>query len=166
MDNSTYKKKREYKRETVCNTLESLLERVQIMNGIQGNWDDIRSFADVNDMIIFGSFVNSDKEKVHDLDICVTLDYSKVLSIFPEHRKVMGMAARLAPDSYSGISRLFWYSTGPLKYLQSKSPIISFSGDNVNNLTGRKVKIIENGVILEDNLKMIFAENNYKSKVR
>lgn len=59
-------KKREYKRETVERVFEELKERVMLVN-YQGH---IRK---VKDVIVFGSFINTDKPKIHDLDVVFVL---------------------------------------------------------------------------------------------
>ena len=157
-------KGREYKRETVCKALEGFLDRCMELNQIDWDEDDILSYRNITDITVFGSFVNSNKEKVHDLDIHIVwalTDFAKSM----DSRERMVLASRLAPYGTNYIISCFWEQEGCARFLKNRSPILSLdSQDDINQLEGRKVKIMENGVILEDNLKMIFKENNYKPK--
>lgn len=158
-------KNREYKRDTVCKALEGFLQRCMELNSVEGDENDIRSFRNITDVTLFGSFVNSNKEKVHDLDIHIVWDLTDFAKSL-DSRERADMIYSLSPSGENMVIRVCWDQEGCARFLKNRSPIIAMdSQDDINQLTGRKVKIMENGQILFNNLYQIFAENNYKPMI-
>lgn len=163
MENKGYKKSREFKRKTVCKTLEDFLIRCEILKTFKKDKNNALSYYNVKDVVVFGSFVNSDKEKVHDLDLNIVLEKSDLTKSM-SREELASVAYRLAPDNCNMVLKVFWLSEAVYKYLKNKSPIISVNVEDINQLSGRKVKVIENGVLCLENIKTIFHENGYKSE--
>lgn len=157
MGKDNYKKVREYKRDTVCRTLIGFLERCHAFNN--GEVGEFESNYIVKNAVIFGSFVNSQKEKVHDLDINVemgpTTKGKKMTS------REFFMYAAKAPKSFGVMHKLAWASDCGPRYIKASSPIISINEDELDWLSGRKVQIIKNGKIIKKNVIAILRENNY-----
>lgn len=163
--NKGYKKSKEYKRETACKALEVFLERCISMNEMQTDSENIISYMNVKDVTLFGSLVNSNKTMVHDVDINVVFEKSPLGNSIP-HDELLHIAVNLAPSNMNMVLKFYWLTEGCSRYLANKQGILSVNTEDINQLTGRKVKIMENGQILLDNLHQVFAENNYKSTIK
>ena len=158
MDNSNYKKVREYKRDTVCKILIGFVERCEAAN--KGEAGKVESYYTVKNASVFGSFVNSEKEKVHDLDINVEMGFSKKGEKMTE-QELVDLACEYAPQRLGFIDKLFWVRSSVLRYVKASSSIISLSLDDIDQLTGRKVQIVKDGKIIKKNVIAILKKNNY-----
>lgn len=162
MEQNTYKKIREYKRDTVCKTLIEFLERCKMMNSNSLGVDHVGAYCNIKEATIFGSFVNSDKEKVHDLDIHLVLARSEYCGNLDDKERNR-IAMKFAPAGADFITQICYLFIGSEKYLKNKSPILSLdTGDDVEDLTGYKVKIIDEYEFLTDNIQKVFDDNHYE----
>ena len=64
-------KKREYKRSTCMERLKELLLRAEDINADRA---DYKYLNHIQEIILFGSLINTEKQKVHDIDIYVVWD--------------------------------------------------------------------------------------------
>lgn len=64
-------KKRVYKRETCTETIKGLVQRAVDVNEDKA---DYHYYNKIKDLILFGSYVNTDKDRIHDVDICLISD--------------------------------------------------------------------------------------------
>ena len=103
-------KKKLYKRETVKKHLKELIERVKLF---QSGEADLPYPDKIEELIIFGSYVNSDREKIHDLDIFLELN---------EDRSSWQSFAEIYLKGNSSYSRDFltWLSRLPYYYLLAR----------------------------------------------
>ena len=69
-------KKKEYKRTTCKEKLKELLERAQNVNDGKA---DYNYYNKISTIILFGSLIGTDNEKVHDIDLCVISDDNRLL---------------------------------------------------------------------------------------
>jgi len=80
-------KKTEYKRETCREKIREIVKRAEEINN---GTADYKYYNRIKEMILFGSLVNSDKEKVHDIDILVIWDDNRELGgkFHKEHPRI------------------------------------------------------------------------------
>lgn len=90
-------KKRLYKRETAASAAESLIARIEAINN---GTADYKYYNRIESVILFGSFVNSNKSHIHDLDVLVIHDDDrKLMNKF--HEEHLGMYADFVEDIFS-----------------------------------------------------------------
>ena len=70
-------KKEEFRRDTCIEKLKGLITRAEEINTGKA---DYKYYNRIREMVLFGSLVNTDKEKVHDIDILVMWENNKKLS--------------------------------------------------------------------------------------
>ena len=79
-------KKREYLRATCEKKIVEFVERAYLINAGKA---DYRYYNRVQDIILFGSMVNTEKDTVHDIDLCVrSTDDRKLMQRFYEENAV------------------------------------------------------------------------------
>ena len=85
------------KRETAADAAEALIHRIDAIN--KGS-ADYPYYNRIEAVILFGSFVNSDKPRIHDLDVLVIHDDDrKLMKKF--HEEHLGMYADFVEDIFS-----------------------------------------------------------------
>ena len=142
-------KKRLYKRETVEKIFNELRERVMFVN-YNGH------IQKVKDVIVFGSFINSDKSMVHDLDVLYVL--------YPRDHKNDRLERQIAANRmferrpFSNVSyfELSYYPENEVYwYLKNKNGIISLhSGSDIKAAVYQKhVYLMKDGEYLYEPLE-------------
>lgn len=156
-----YKKVREFKRDTVCRTLVDFLNRCYVMNSNELDDTEAAAYYNIKDLTVFGSFVNSDKEKVHDLDVHLVLERSELCSEM-SYEEIEDFSLVSIPKTGDFVGTLYWLEVGSLNYLKNSSPILSLdTEDDVEELSGTKVKLIEDYEFNKENIKKIFEDNKF-----
>ena len=90
-------KKQLYKRETAADAAESLIDRIEAINN---GTADYKYYNRIESVILFGSFVNNDKPRIHDLDVLVIHDDDRVL-MGKFHAEHVGLFYDFVEDLYS-----------------------------------------------------------------
>jgi predicted nucleotidyltransferase len=148
-----YKKVKEYQRSIACRHLAEFLLRCKTLNGLKDT-SCPESYFKIKEATVFGSLVNSNKEKVHDVDIHIVIEKE-----IPQEE--INLLMSIAPKSYSNFNKLIWVHTIGERYLKGSSSVLSLdSQDSIMDLTGKKIKIIDNYKFLYDNINSIFKSNN------
>lgn len=82
-------KKVEYRRDRCKEKIRSLLQRAEEINTGKA---DYNYYNKIKDIILFGSLVNTDKERVHDIDILVVWEDNrdKMMQFYLEHPNMFG----------------------------------------------------------------------------
>ncbi len=140
-------KKREYKRETCKKRLSDLVRRVDDINN--GN-ADYKYYNKVKDVILFGSLINTDKDKIHDIDLYVIWDDNRKLST-----KFNKENSSIINEKFQDmISQLFgeWYLA--LRYIKGGCGIFSIHS-NVSEPIDSMMKIVESD-------KHVYLVSDYK----
>jgi len=104
--------------------LKELLKRVEIVNK-QKHWPNI-----IKKVHVFGSYINTTKEKIGDLDVMIVTDRKKNWDVLDkkyiaEQRKIKKFK--------SFIDQLFCPSEDMLKFIKNRSRGISLCGDRLND---------------------------------
>ena len=110
-------KNRPIRRETADRLLQGLQQRI-----LEINSDDSYAFV-VERAVVFGSYVNTDRDILGDLDIGVLLS-----DRFGDDETVQDMAEERARGRYRGkrwVEEVIWPQTEILRYLRNGSPHIS-----------------------------------------
>ena len=90
-------KAREYKRENCVEAVKELVTRAVEINTGKA---DYQYYNRIKEIILFGSLVNSDKEKVHDIDIClISEDNRELMRRF--HSEHVGLFSDYVTDLFS-----------------------------------------------------------------
>ena len=78
-------KKKMYKRVAAAKAARELIPRIEAINNDNA---DYHYYNKIKDVILFGSFVNTDQDMVHDLDVCVVHDDDRDLldKFYRQHR--------------------------------------------------------------------------------
>lgn len=131
---------REYKRKTICNALTKLCERVIAVN--EGT-ADLPYPQRIKKVIVFGSFINSTKETVHDGDIYIEVDENR--------DKWRDFAQKYGNRNGNYIDYLFTAQHKLNKYLKT-SPALSFQNDEE---TFEKIVKSDTHIFLIDDGKLL-----------
>ena len=110
-------KKRLFKRETCTLELNELLNRVE-----QVNHDPYYLYY-VKELIVFGSYVNTQNIKIHDLDIALNLEQKCDNREFV--MKKSSERVRASEKSLSFVNTIYYCYIETAKYLQNRSHILS-----------------------------------------
>ena len=110
-------KKRLFKRETCTLELNELLNRVE-----QVNHDPYYLYY-VKELIVFGSYVNTQNPKIHDLDIALNLEQKCDNREFV--MKKSSERVRASNKSLSFLDTIYYCYIETAKYLQNRSHILS-----------------------------------------
>ena len=124
-----------YKRKTVEKKLNELLERISQLNE-EISHPEFTCFVD--EMVAFGSYINTDNEKIHDLDIAIRL------KLKPRYNNNIGLASReaqqRAPENIDFLRKLCWSQEEVYQYLKNRCGIYSF------HLLDEERKIVESDI--------------------
>ena len=148
-------KQREYKRATVAKKLPELMRRVMQLNDESEHPDFVYK---VEELIVFGSFVNTDNEKIHDLDIGIKLvPKDKYVHLSSEDLQHISYRRAVEANITDMILQSFWLEEEVLRYLKNKSGIYSFHPADEKNGEGvviskskAHVVMVTKGEVTED----------------
>lgn len=131
-------KKRLYKRDTVERKLNELLRRVDEVNSGVGCTGEY--LYHVKRLVVFGSYLDATKDRVHDLDIGYELELKPKYARYG-YKELSNARLDTMPDrlyeACGGFYRSIWPSEEVLRYLKNKSVIYSFHP--LNNADERKI---------------------------
>ena len=140
-------KKREYKRETVSKVYNELRERVRVVN-------EQNHILIVKDIIVFGSFINSNNPLIHDLDVCFITNkvdfYDKSIHKISNER-----LSKRRPNTYFSFTDVLNYPVNEIIwYLKKKQGIISLhSIDDIDAAKYQKhIYLMKDSIFLENPL--------------
>ena len=115
------KNKKLYKRETAKRTLENLIKRIKEANG------NDEFIYKITKAVLFGSYINSNKEKVGDLDIAIYIELKDKSK--PELEQNMERAS--TSNSYVPFILKFIYGKEEVfKYIKDKKHILQLHDGN------------------------------------
>ena len=120
-------KKRLYKRETAADAAEALIDRIKAIND---GTADYAYYNRIESVILFGSFVNSNKSHIHDLDVLVIHD---------DDRKLMNRFHDDHPGIFPDfVNDIFSEALLKEKYLRNRKSIYSIH----SNIHEKKQEIL------------------------
>lgn len=139
-------KKAEFRRDTCKEKLKGFLQRAVDINTGKA---DYKYYNRIKEIVLFGSLVNTDKEKVHDIDLLVIWDDDRELGerFHEEHPYIFRDWLK---DMFSE-----WYSAE--KYLRGGAKVFSIHS---NVVEGKRIYDIVNSdkhIILASDHNVIFA---------
>ena len=144
-------KKNEFKRETCREKIREIVKRAEEINKGKA---DYKYYNRIKEMILFGSFVNTDKEKIHDIDIMVVWDDNRELS-GKFHKEHPGIFRDWLKDMFSE-----WYSAE--RYLRGGARAFSIhsnveEGKEIMNIVKSKkyITLISDYKVIPIDLKTI-----------
>lgn len=108
-------KKRLYKRATAAAAARALIDRIEAINS---GTADYPYYNKIESVILFGSFVNSDRPNIHDLDVLVIHDDDRTL-MTKFHAEHPGLFSDYLQDLFSEMYL-------KEKYLRNRKTIYSF----------------------------------------
>lgn len=112
-------KKRLFYRSTVLKTFKDLYERVKHIN-------EADLMLNIKDIIVFGSFINTTNEMIHDLDVCFTFERNTNSNSCEYHNELQRRMEKARPaGGYTFLDCLFYDVYETARYLRGHSSIIS-----------------------------------------
>lgn len=148
-------KKRLFHRTSVEKAYQDLIKRVK-------NIKKQDLLGEVTDVIVFGSFVNSDLEQIHDLDVCFLYKRNpNGISTKEYENLLVERISKIKPNSnYSFFEMLIYDHIEIERYLRNKSAILSVHGNDslVVALFDKHIFLMKNGKVLDEP----YVEEGYK----
>jgi len=120
-------------RATAQQNLTEVIERAGAFNA------EVTRLAIVAELVVFGSFLDPEVDKLGDLDLAVSLRVRLLVNAQPDQRTEI----LLAYASASGrrfdtlVARLFWPEQEALPALRNRSPVINITSEDARKLTDR-----------------------------
>ena len=156
-------KLKEYSRES---SYKQLIEYINRAKNINKGDIPFERLVKVNNLIVFGSFVNSKKEKVHDVDLLLDLErlYDEDISVFDVDEKAPKLANYFEKKINSLSNNIVSMHNVPIKciisYLKANLNIISAHGYDDKEfldeiLNDKHLFIIKNGKVLDNNINKL-----------
>lgn len=149
-------KKKEYTRETCTAAAKEVLQHALEINEGKA---DYQYYNKVKELILFGSYVNSDKPSLHDLDVCFISDDDRVqmLRFYSEHPELQ----RKFRDSVTAYFAEYYLR---VSYLKGNRKMISIhsnveEGDQIRDIatSGKHLVLISDYRLTEDGRRLLEA---------
>jgi len=139
-------KKRLYSRETINKHYSDFIEQVKTYNE--------KGFPDkILDVVIFGSYINTNNPKMHDLDIGIR--FEKHPELYEDYKKKMSKEQLEKYANRCFLDRLVIPHTEEIRFLKAKHGTISLYDidyDKEYIFNDKHLYIVKNGELIEDAL--------------
>lgn len=145
-------KKRLYSRKTVAKHYRNFTIQMEDFNEL--------NFPDkLMDVVIFGSYINTDNQKIHDLDIGIRLE--KHTDIYESYIADMSEAQKKRYSNTNFTNKLYAPYFEEIRFLKAKMSTISIhdiQNDSEAIFKDKYLYIMKDGIILEEAMVSLFEK--------